>query len=101
MEFEILFHDEADMEYFESFIWYEKQQAGLGEKFLNQIENIFDRIQKNPEHYPSKRKNYREAVVSIFPFVIVYQVFRNDSLIYISSVYHGSRNPKTKYRKKV
>lgn len=63
----------AEKELQNSFDWYEEQQAGLGEKFLSQIETAITNIGNNPKLFPVKVGLYRQYVVSTFPFVVVYE----------------------------
>jgi toxin ParE1/3/4 len=48
MNYELVFKEEADQEITESFIWYEKQQLGLGELFLSEIDKGISFILSNP-----------------------------------------------------
>ena len=99
MQLDFTWDIKAEEEYIESYVWYEKQQKGLGEKFISSIESTLSHISKYPLHYPKRKKNYREATISIFPFTIVYEVLKERNLIYVASIFHGKRNPKFKYRK--
>ncbi len=95
----IIFYPEAEKEYLESVIWYENNLIGLGQKFINEIENIIERIVINPLIFPIKKGKLREAVVKKFSFVIVFEISEKYQKILVLSVYHTSRNPKKKYRK--
>jgi len=75
------------------------QQNDLPQKFTNDIRNLFDIILRNPEIYPTVKKRYRQAKLSVFPFVVVYSIDKKEKLIYISSIFHTSRNPTKKFRK--
>jgi hypothetical protein len=74
--------------------YYENLKSGLGERFLEVLEEYFLRIQKSPELYQIKRLPYREAFIKVFPFVIIYEVI-DDSLV-IYSIFNTFRNPKAK-----
>jgi toxin ParE1/3/4 len=58
MNYELVFKEEADQEITESFSWYEKQQLGLGESFLSEIDKGISFILSNPRsvemHYSLK-----------------------------------------------
>lgn len=100
MTYSYLLHPEADKEYTEAFIWYQKQQEGLGEKFIEAVRQKLEAIAVSPETFGSKgNKNYREAKVEIFPYVIVYKIYKLKNLVFVSSIHHTSRHPKRKYRK--
>ena len=46
MNYELIFKEEADNEVIESYVWYEKQQPGLGELFLEEVEKYLKHHQK-------------------------------------------------------
>jgi len=83
----------AEMELQESYEWYEYKQAGLGERFLGQIEASINAIVLNPELYPIKIRSFRQYVVSKFPYIIVYELISEQRLIHILHIFHTDRNP--------
>lgn len=95
----VILTKEADKEYSESAIWYEEQSIGLGDRFIITIQKKLELIQHNPERYPKRKEGLREAVVKVFPFVIIYSFNKKESLIVVSSIFHTKRNPTKKYRK--
>lgn len=99
MDFNIEFDPKAEKEYFDAWDWYEGQVVGLGDRFGYALVKQIQSISKNPLAYPSKNTNTRELKVEDFPFLIVYKVFPKKNIIYITSIFHTSRNPKKKHRK--
>src|SRR5258708_36343852 len=97
---EILFHPIADAENSEAYEWYENQKAGLGKEFEISIEKKLSQIVLNPLRYTKKRGIHREALVETLPYVVVYKFYSKENLIFISSIFHASRNPKKKYRRR-
>jgi plasmid stabilization system protein ParE len=77
----------------QAYQWYEEQQDGLGEDFLNSLENAFNRICKTPNGF-QQIKNHRQYPLKHFPFVILYEHI--DNKIFIDAVFHTSRNPTSK-----
>ncbi len=98
MSYVLVFNTEVEAEFNEAFDWYEAQQAGLGEKFEAEVEQQLFAISVNPQYYHFSKGKYREAVLTKFPFSIVYKVNARKRTVYISAIYHTSRNPKDKYR---
>lgn len=92
----VLFSSRAESEYTEAYLWYELRSAGLGENFDFEVRQTIDLIAKNPELFPLKRKNYREAPLHRFPFVIVYRIDRKYNCLLLQSFFHCSRNPRKK-----
>jgi len=78
-------------------LWYEQRKEKLGDRFMQGVRNKLVDISKNPEIYPLKNKNYREAILSVFSFVIVFKINHGKKLVKIDSVFHTSRDPKRKY----
>jgi hypothetical protein len=56
MNYELIFKEEADREVIEGYIWYEKQQPGLGEFFLEEVEKYLNIIKKNSPLYTISTK---------------------------------------------
>lgn len=88
----------AQKEMAQSWNWYEDRQQGLGDRFVKEIMKKIFTIEENPERYSIKFKQYREAIVEIFPFVVIYRINEHKKFIRIVAVFHTSRNPKKKYR---
>ncbi|AGC77821.1 ParE-like toxin of type II ParDE toxin-antitoxin system [Nonlabens dokdonensis] len=86
--------EEARLQITDVFHYYESKRLGLGDLFLNHLENYFKRIIENPEHFPEKRKPYREAYLKRFPFLVIYTIEETKIIIY--AVFNTSRNPDKK-----
>ena len=99
MSYTLIFNSEAEKEYSAAYQWYEGQQPGLGERFLQETEHQIQKIIANPEAYHLSKGNYRESLVGHFPFTVVYAIAKRKKTIYISSIFHTSRDPKGKYRR--
>jgi plasmid stabilization system protein ParE len=92
----VRFHHAAEIDYYESIVWYEKRQAGLGERFRQAINQVLHHVTENPERFPRTRFRTGDAVlqrvmVRGFPFVI-YFLSRSDEIVIIA-VFHTSRDP--------
>jgi mRNA-degrading endonuclease RelE of RelBE toxin-antitoxin system len=99
MNYNIVFHPEAEKEYIAGLNWYEKEKAGLGLEFEEAINKVLYKISLQPENYSYTRGDYREAKISIFPYSIVFKISHKKNFIYVVAVYHTKRNPRKKYRK--
>ena len=88
----------AEKELVSSFTWYEDQQKNLGSRFIDEVFIQIHKIEHNPELYAQKYKLYREVVLPKFPFVIIYRINKPKNIVRIVSVFHTSRNPRTKYK---
>ena len=65
--------EEADDDLFEAFRWYERQAVGLGDRFLGAVDTRLDSIRVAPEQYPPLEGEYRRAIVTRFPYSIVFK----------------------------
>jgi toxin ParE1/3/4 len=99
MNYLLIFHPEAEQEYLDSFLWYERSLEGLGFRFEAEVAKRLNAISKNPQFYSRKKGRFREVGIKDFPFVIVYTINEKTKTVFISSVFHTKRNPKRKYRK--
>lgn len=93
MIYGLILQEEASLEILEAYIYYEDAQKGLGEKFMKQLDKYLLRIQSNPKHFQLK-KNYREAFIQKFPYLIVFDII--DYKIIILSVFNTHQNPERK-----
>lgn len=99
MNFIVEFDPRAEDEYLGAIEWYGGRSEGLGERFVKCVNAQISRIAKNPLIYESKKYDTRECKVEDFPYLVVYKLYPEKSVIYITSIFHTSRNPKKKYRK--
>lgn len=83
----IEFSQKSKIELIDVWEWYESRQKGLGDQFIYEVEKKIVTIIKYPKRFPIRTQSFRETLISKFPYII------------ISHVFHGSRNPKKKYRK--
>ena len=79
--------------------WYENQKLGLGGHFADSVHNRLNSLWENPQQGKKIRKGFREILVdNTFPFLIVFRVLENNTNLFVSAIYHTSRNPGGKYR---
>lgn len=95
-QLQLIIKEEAAEEILNAFDYYEEQQYGLGDYFLNTLKNRFTTLLLQPNACPVVYANYRQAVVPKFPFVIVYEIERDTIIVF--SVFHTSRDPKGKIK---
>ncbi len=98
MSFSIIFHPLSEEEFIETFWWYEDQKEGLGDCFEMEVDTLLNKISNNPEIFGFSEKPFREASLKKYPFTIVYKVNKSEREIYISAIYHSSRDHRDKYR---
>ncbi len=87
----VYFHPHAVDEMNHASAWYEKQQKGLGKRFLAAVQDCIQKIGINPASYPEVCPHFRRGIVHRFPFAVVYKTSRNHIEIY--AVMHLHREP--------
>jgi hypothetical protein len=50
----------------EAYEWYNEQQEGLGDLFLDELESHYDRLEELPLIYGKIKRNFRQAVLHKF-----------------------------------
>lgn len=94
MKYTLEIKEEADLDIIEAYLYYESEQEGLGDRFLDQLEIYLERIQTYPEHYAEKRKPYREAFIKKFPYFVIYEIFKTKIVVY--AVFNTWQDPQKK-----
>lgn len=100
MNYKLDFHVDVESDYFEAYKWYEDAKEGLGERFLKMVRSKLEQIGKNPETFSQKTKSgYRETAVEIFPYIIVYKLYKKKKVVFVNSVIHQKKHPRRRTRK--
>ena len=87
----IKFHSEARREFFRSANYYEDQVVGLGDIFIDEVENVLEVIEQYPSSGTKITSTERRFLVSRFPYGIVYTV--EDDLIMIFALMSLKQKP--------
>lgn len=85
------FHAEARKEFRESARYYESQQDGLGQRFVDAVRDAIDRIRSHPQLYHEFEPGVRQCRTPHFPYGIIYRV--RNSTVEILAVMHLHRRP--------
>lgn len=91
MTLEVRLRPEAEDDLFEAAVWYEPQQLGLGQRFLNAAAATISKISMFPLSHPIVYRSTRRALLRRFPFCVFYQIDKDE--IVVIAVLHGSRHP--------
>jgi plasmid stabilization system protein ParE len=88
----------AETDVAEAYAWYERQRHGLGEQFLQCVDECIQRTVRMPKANRCVYEEYRRALVRRFPYSVFYEF--DGSLVTIYSVMHTARDPK-KWRQRL
>jgi len=92
--------EDAVIEWQNSVDWYEAQSPGLGIRFAEVIETKIQLIAEKPLQFPKRKLNFREAIVNVFPFSIIFEFNSKNREVIITSIFHNKRSPKGKFKRK-
>jgi len=87
----IVFHPEAEAEFFEAVKYYEDCTAGLGEDFYSEVYNTVMNIQSYVHYWPILEDDIHRCLVNRFPFGVLYSIEKD--LIFILAVMNLHRHP--------
>jgi plasmid stabilization system protein ParE len=73
--------------------WYERHRAGLGLRFLDATDRLFDRLRISPLQFPLVSTDMRRALLHTFPYAVYFRV--TDDAVVIFAVLHMRRDPRT------
>lgn len=89
--YEIEIHLDADKEMKAAAAYYEEHVEGLGDEFLDEIEQGLERIEQFPLLWPVYEGEFRRYLVKRFPYALVYRI--ESERIFIIAVAHNRRKP--------
>lgn len=94
MSYKIEVRPLATIEIIEGYDWYESQQEGLGLDFLNELDELYNILQRNPNTFSYFDKPVREGKINRFPYTVVYEIFNETIVVY--SVFMSKQSPDKK-----
>lgn len=72
--------------------WYEEQQRGLGQQFLDEVMHTFDSVAEQPAMFPAVGRGAHRALTRRFPFGVYYRI--EETSVVVVAIMHGSRHPR-------
>lgn len=85
------FHPEAEQEFVEAAVYYERRIAGLGERFGSEVSHAIERLLGYPELGFPIDSDLRRILLARFPYLLIYS-FSAD-LLRVIAVAHARRLP--------
>lgn len=90
----VSWHRLARQELFESSAFYDEESRGLGQVFLDAVEQAIERLRTYPQAGPEIRGQVRRLLVARFPYSIIYRYDEEPSQIFVLAVAHHKRRPR-------
>jgi len=91
MRYRLTAQIEAILKVDDAFNWYEDQQPGLGDKFIEEVEVCYEHLRVNPWRYSFINHQYRRIKTNRFPYIIMYEI-EGDTVI-VTNVRHTKQKP--------
>lgn len=85
------FHPDALAEFQQAAIYYEEQESGLGERFIEIIDSAVANVVQNPKMWPVIEEPVRRKLTRVFPYAILFA--ENENYILIIAVMHCRQDP--------
>ena len=73
--------------------WYEDQKAGLGIRFLEELDRVLSRARRSPFQFPEIDPGVRRGLLQRFPYSVYFSV--EAARIEVIAVLHQHRHPDT------
>ena len=89
----LTFRIQAEVDIDEALGWYETERAGLGIKFIRNLNLLLERVQEQPFQFPLVEQDVRRGMVSRFPYGVFFTV--DDDEVLVLAVLHLHRHPDT------
>ncbi|MCH7824500.1 MAG: type II toxin-antitoxin system RelE/ParE family toxin [Acidobacteria bacterium] len=74
-------------------VWYETERAGLGFRFLCEIDRLLERIVAGPAQFPQIGRRARRGLIRRFPFAVYFTT--SETEVIVRAVLHMRRHPDT------
>ena len=92
-KYKIVFSDIALTDIKHAKAWYNLQQKGLGKRLAADIKQTSSSIELNPFFASIKYNDVRTALCKKFPYALHYKIYQEQNLVFVTSVFHTSREP--------
>jgi len=93
MNYTIIFNPEIYDDLKEAMNWYENRQTGLGERFYNEVNSLFDYLEDSPEKFALRYDEVHCLPVKNFPFLIHYRIDKQNRVVLVEAILNTYRNP--------
>jgi plasmid stabilization system protein ParE len=88
---------EAQADLLQARDWYARQRAGLGDQYVDAVEELLEQVRAALELFAQVLRNVRWAKIRRFPYVVYYRIL--DDRTDVLAVLHGSRDPRVWQRR--
>ena len=97
MTYRIVITPFAQADFLNVIYWYNQKRDSLGYEFIAEADRLMNLLSRNPFIFRIRKKQLRLALLKRFPFTIVYEIEKQNVIIF--SVIHQHSHPKKVFRK--
>lgn len=94
MSYKIEERQEAVENVLDAFNWYESREDGLGYRFLSELDDFYDKLERHPEAYSYVNETLREGKLVHFRYLVIFEI-QGDKVI-VFKVFHAKQDPSKK-----
>ncbi len=95
MKYKLIITQNALQDEMEAYHYYEDIRPGLGDKFLESLENRYNALSEHPDYYSYSDSNkiIRDVAIDVFPYLIIYEVSGNYVIVF--TIHNTYKKPYT------
>jgi toxin ParE1/3/4 len=88
----VIFHPDAFAEYRAALVWYARRSRRAALGLERAVSHVLSTAASSPEFYPLYDEAHREAILTRYPYSVVYRIRGNGDVL-VAAVAHASREP--------
>jgi plasmid stabilization system protein ParE len=77
----VIFRQRALLAIADAVDWYNSQGEGLGERFVEAVEQAAAKIESNPYQYQKITGEFRRVALQVFPYNLVYRIIESEIIV--------------------
>jgi plasmid stabilization system protein ParE len=87
----LIVRSEAEADIGDAYAWYEAQQPGLGDRFMEEMSHCLTDIERAPLRFPQVHAEARRALLRRFPYAVFYVPAKDHVAVVVAM--HMARDP--------
>ena len=93
MKFTVEFNPDFFDDIAQAVDWYNKKQAGLGDRFFNGVKKQTAKLSTSALLFAIKYDDIRCVRIEKFPYLLHYRVIEETKTVKVEALFHTSRDP--------
>jgi toxin ParE1/3/4 len=90
VKFNVIIGPRAERDIEKAWEWYEVRQAGLGDRFLQEISQAMFSLKNDADHFPPYHRRFRRLLLPRFPYKLFFIL--EDKRVLVFRVLHAKRD---------